>query len=75
MPVFDGEDAYGWVYKIERFFEVQGLVTTGEKLRAAVLSMEGHPIMVPLVRPTGTVSSLGRSQEPVIGAIPIVPGR
>nr|GFB61014.1 ankyrin repeat-containing protein [Tanacetum cinerariifolium] len=41
MPLFDGEDVYGWVYQAERFFEVQGLNTTGERLRAAVLSLEG----------------------------------
>nr|GFD06442.1 ankyrin repeat-containing protein [Tanacetum cinerariifolium] len=41
MPLFDGVDVYGWVYQAERFFEVQGLNTTGERLRAAVLSLEG----------------------------------
>nr|GEW78350.1 ankyrin repeat-containing protein [Tanacetum cinerariifolium] len=41
MPLFDGEDVYGWVYQAERFFEVHGLNTTGERLRAAVLSLEG----------------------------------
>lgn len=37
MPIFEGEDAYGWVYKVERFFDMQGLSTSSEKLRAAVL--------------------------------------
>nr|GEY10189.1 ankyrin repeat-containing protein [Tanacetum cinerariifolium] len=42
MPLFDGAYVYGWVYQAaERFFEVQGLNTTGERLRAAVLSLEG----------------------------------
>lgn len=45
MPLFDGEDAFGWIYKVERFFEVQGLNTSGEKLRAAVLCLEG-PVLV-----------------------------
>ncbi|PWA86439.1 Ankyrin repeat-containing protein [Artemisia annua] len=44
MPLFDGEDVYGWVYQAERFFEVQGLITTGERLRAAVLSLEGSAL-------------------------------
>nr|GFB76613.1 ankyrin repeat-containing protein [Tanacetum cinerariifolium] len=35
LPIFNGEDAYGWVYLAERFFEVQGFVTTRERLRAA----------------------------------------
>nr|GEZ42526.1 putative mitochondrial protein [Tanacetum cinerariifolium] len=41
IPIFNGDDAYGWVYLAERFFEVQGFVTTGERLRAAVLCLEG----------------------------------
>ncbi|GKB47835.1 putative mitochondrial protein [Tanacetum coccineum] len=44
MPLFDGEDVYGWVYQVERFFEVQGLVTTGDRLRAVVLSLEGSAL-------------------------------
>ncbi|GJZ83807.1 ty3-gypsy retrotransposon protein [Tanacetum coccineum] len=38
------EDVYGWVYQVERFFEVQGLITTGDRLRAAVLSLEGSAL-------------------------------
>ncbi|KAI3522148.1 hypothetical protein L1887_11628 [Cichorium endivia] len=41
MPLFEGEDVYGWVYKAERFFDIQGLATSGERLRAAVLCLEG----------------------------------
>ncbi|CAH1438550.1 unnamed protein product [Lactuca virosa] len=41
MPLFEGEDAFGWVYKVERFFEIQGLVSFIEKLRATVLCLEG----------------------------------
>ena len=44
MPLFDGEDAYGWVYRVERYFDIQGLTTTGERLRAAVLCMEGQAL-------------------------------
>lgn len=43
MP-FDGEDAYGWVYCMERFFDIQGFVNTGERLRVAVLCMEGQAL-------------------------------
>ncbi|GJX36593.1 putative mitochondrial protein [Tanacetum coccineum] len=25
MPIFDGEDAYGWIYRMERFFKIQGV--------------------------------------------------
>lgn len=41
MPLFEGEDAYGWVYKAERFFDMQGLSTSSEKLRVVVLCIEG----------------------------------
>nr|GEU47565.1 gamma-tubulin complex component 4 homolog [Tanacetum cinerariifolium] len=41
MPLFDGAYVYGWVYQAERFFEVQGLNTNGERLRVAVLSLKG----------------------------------
>nr|GEW44010.1 Ty3/gypsy retrotransposon protein [Tanacetum cinerariifolium] len=44
MPLFDGEDVYGRVYEVERFFEVQGLITTVDRLRAAVLSLEGSAL-------------------------------
>lgn len=37
MLLFEGDDAYGWVYRVERFFNIRGLVTTGERLRAACL--------------------------------------
>ena len=42
MPLFEGEDAFGWVYKVEGFFEIQGLVSSTEKLRAAILCLEGQ---------------------------------
>ena len=25
MPIFEGEDAYGWVYRVERYFTINGL--------------------------------------------------
>ncbi|GKE42378.1 hypothetical protein Tco_1469662 [Tanacetum coccineum] len=43
MPLFDGEDAYGWIYKVERYFEIQG-IPQPEQLRAAVLCMEGEDL-------------------------------
>nr|GFD41690.1 ankyrin repeat-containing protein [Tanacetum cinerariifolium] len=44
MPLFDGEDVYRWVYQVVRFFEVHGLITTEDRLRAAVLSLEGSAL-------------------------------
>ncbi|GJW97748.1 ankyrin repeat-containing protein [Tanacetum coccineum] len=39
MPLFDGEDAHGWIYKAERYFEVIE-VDPREQLRAAILCMK-----------------------------------
>ncbi|GJZ02921.1 ankyrin repeat-containing protein [Tanacetum coccineum] len=43
MPLFDGEDSHGWIYKVERYFEVQD-IEPREQLRAAVLCMEGQAL-------------------------------
>ncbi|GJZ61061.1 hypothetical protein Tco_0617198 [Tanacetum coccineum] len=43
MPVFEGKDAYGWIYRVERYFEIQGLPQL-EQLRAATLCMEGEAL-------------------------------
>ncbi|GKD95712.1 hypothetical protein Tco_1379609 [Tanacetum coccineum] len=41
MPMFEGEDAYGWIYKVKWYFEIQGL-SQQEQLRATALCMEGE---------------------------------
>ncbi|GKC83581.1 ankyrin repeat-containing protein [Tanacetum coccineum] len=41
MPFFNGDDVHGWVYLAERFFDIQGLVTSGERLKAAMMCLEG----------------------------------
>ncbi|GJY68145.1 ankyrin repeat-containing protein [Tanacetum coccineum] len=43
MPVFDGEDAYGWIYRVERYFEIQG-IPPQEQLRVVVVCMEGDAL-------------------------------
>nr|GEW21131.1 ankyrin repeat-containing protein [Tanacetum cinerariifolium] len=43
MPLFDGEDSHGWIYMVERHFEVQD-IQPREQLRAAVLCMEGQAL-------------------------------
>ncbi|KAH9751882.1 phosphatidylinositol N-acetylglucosaminyltransferase subunit A [Citrus sinensis] len=40
MPIFEGEDAYGWVYRVECYFTINGL-SEREKLMAAALCLEG----------------------------------
>nr|GEX58012.1 hypothetical protein [Tanacetum cinerariifolium] len=41
MPLFNRDDVYDWVYQAERFFDIRGLVTTGERLRAVMMCLEG----------------------------------
>ncbi|KAL6570257.1 hypothetical protein OROMI_014771 [Orobanche minor] len=41
MPIFEGDDAYGWVYRIERYFEVQGIEGKAQLRADAVLCMDG----------------------------------
>ncbi|GJU56582.1 hypothetical protein Tco_1230296 [Tanacetum coccineum] len=43
MSIFDGEDAYGWIYRIERFFKVQG-VEALEQLQVVELCLEGEAL-------------------------------
>nr|GEV60684.1 hypothetical protein [Tanacetum cinerariifolium] len=43
MPIFDGEDAYGWIYRMERFFKIQG-VEALEELQVAELCLEGEAL-------------------------------
>ncbi|GKA14575.1 putative mitochondrial protein [Tanacetum coccineum] len=35
------DDVYEWVYQVERFFDIKALQTTGERLRAAMMCLEG----------------------------------
>ncbi|GJR89803.1 hypothetical protein Tco_0213814 [Tanacetum coccineum] len=43
MPVFEGEDAYGWIYRVERYFKIQG-IPQQEQLQATALCMEGKAL-------------------------------
>ena len=40
MPIFEGEDAYGWVYRVECYLTINEL-SEREKLMAAALCLEG----------------------------------
>ncbi|GJS11151.1 copia protein [Tanacetum coccineum] len=37
MPLFDGTDMFGWVYRAERFFDVQKVNASGESLEGPAL--------------------------------------
>jgi hypothetical protein len=39
IPIFKGDDAYGWLVRIERYFRLNG-VRVHEKLDAAVIALE-----------------------------------
>lgn len=40
LPLFEGEDPLGWIFRVERYFSING-VGEDEKLDAAVVSLEG----------------------------------
>ncbi|KOM41166.1 hypothetical protein LR48_Vigan04g136400 [Vigna angularis] len=40
LPIFEGSDPLNWIYRADKFFELQG-VSEEEKLRLAYISMEG----------------------------------
>ncbi|GJW60998.1 ankyrin repeat-containing protein [Tanacetum coccineum] len=41
MTLFNRDDVYVWVFHAERFFDIQGLVTSGERLKAVMMCLEG----------------------------------
>lgn len=41
--MFNGEEAYGWIVKIERCFKMNG-VREGEKLDAVVIALEDRAL-------------------------------
>jgi hypothetical protein len=41
--IFDGEDAFGWTSRVERYFELEG-VGDHEKIQAAKIAMEGKAL-------------------------------
>jgi hypothetical protein len=43
LLVFNGDDAPGWLRKVERFFKVRK-ISEGEKLDAALMVMEGEAL-------------------------------
>ena len=43
LPIFEGEDPLGWIFRVERYFTVNG-VTEAERLDAAVVSLEGKAL-------------------------------
>ncbi|CAH1449498.1 unnamed protein product [Lactuca virosa] len=43
-PIFEGEDVYGWIYRVERFFEVQG-IDEKDQLRAATICLDGSTLL------------------------------
>lgn len=44
IPIFKGEDAHGWVYRVEQYFSIYGL-TDREMLMAGAISLERRALM------------------------------
>ncbi|GAU46214.1 hypothetical protein TSUD_401760 [Trifolium subterraneum] len=44
IPIFDGEDAFGWTSRVERYFELRN-VTEAEKIQATMVAMEGKALI------------------------------
>ncbi|CAI9295062.1 unnamed protein product [Lactuca saligna] len=42
-PIFEGEDAFGWIYKVERFFEIQD-IGVRDRLKAATICLDGKAL-------------------------------
>ena len=40
LPIFEGSDLDGWIFRVERYFEINGL-RADEKLRAVMVCTEG----------------------------------
>jgi len=43
IPVFEGTDAYGWLNRVERYFELKGMIEN-EKVQAVMVAMEGKAL-------------------------------
>ena len=43
IPVFVGEDAFGWTHKLERYFNLKG-VTDEERMQATMVALEGKAL-------------------------------
>ena len=42
-PIFEGEDAFGWIYKVERFFEIQD-IGVRDCLKATAICLDGKAL-------------------------------
>ena len=43
LPIFEGSDPDGWIFRVERYFEINDL-RADEKLRAVIVCMEGKAL-------------------------------
>ncbi|KAK9188260.1 hypothetical protein WN944_019661 [Citrus x changshan-huyou] len=55
MPIFEGEDAYGWVYRVERYFCHQWTLRKGKIDGGGVMFGGKGPCAVSMARTTKTV--------------------
>ncbi|CAH1416794.1 unnamed protein product [Lactuca virosa] len=43
MPIFDGDDVYGWIYQAERYFDIHG-IEEKDQIKAIAIYMEGRTV-------------------------------
>lgn len=43
LPIFDGEDPIGWLFRVERYFRINA-VAEMERLEAAIVCLEGKAL-------------------------------
>ena len=43
IPIFDGEDAFGWTNKVECYFKIKGMEEE-DRIQAAMVAMEGKAL-------------------------------
>ena len=59
MPIFEGEDAYGWVYRVERYFAINGLSESEKTDGGGVMFGGKGPCVVSMARTTTTIEVVG----------------
>ncbi|ESR54666.1 hypothetical protein CICLE_v10018888mg [Citrus x clementina] len=59
MPIFEGEDAYGWVYRVERYFAINGLSESEKTDGGGVMFGGKGPCVVSMARTTTTIKIIG----------------
>ena len=63
MPVCKGNDAHGWIYRVERYFEVEGIEGRNRLRKSSNLYGGPDIILVPMDRRENPVPIMGEFEE------------